>query len=138
MVIICMGPAEFNIELQVMDITTSYNMLLGRPWIHMAGAVPSTLHQMIKFIWHEREVVIYGEGSHSNLYAPINDNIIRGSDFYTVEIANATKDDQMLEHLMPAVYKMIATVMLRNRFEPDLGLGKYLQGIIEPILILVK
>ena len=33
-----------------MDITPSYNYLLGKPWIHMAGAVPSTLHQKIKFI----------------------------------------------------------------------------------------
>ena len=38
------GPTTFNVEFQVMDITPSYNCLLGRPWIHMAGAVPSTLH----------------------------------------------------------------------------------------------
>ena len=28
---------------------SSYNMILGRPWIHKMGAVPSTLHQMVKF-----------------------------------------------------------------------------------------
>ncbi|XP_013594344.1 PREDICTED: uncharacterized protein LOC106302366 [Brassica oleracea var. oleracea] len=28
---------------------SSYNMILGRPWIHDMGAVPSTLHQMVKF-----------------------------------------------------------------------------------------
>ena len=33
-----------------MDISPSYNCLLGRPWIHIAGAVPSTLHQKIKFV----------------------------------------------------------------------------------------
>ena len=44
------GPTTFNIEFQVMDITPSYNCLLGRPWIHMDGAVPSILHQKIKFI----------------------------------------------------------------------------------------
>ena len=33
-----------------MDINPSYNCLLGRPWIHMAGAVPSTLYQKVKFM----------------------------------------------------------------------------------------
>ena len=42
------GPCTFNFEFQVMDILPSYNCLLGRPWIHVAGAVPSTLHQKIK------------------------------------------------------------------------------------------
>ena len=33
----------------VVDCDSSYNMILGRPWIHRMGAVPSTLHQMVKF-----------------------------------------------------------------------------------------
>ena len=33
-----------------MDISPSYNCLLGRPWIHIVGVVPSTLHQKIKFM----------------------------------------------------------------------------------------
>ena len=37
-------PCTFNVEFQVMDISSSYNCLLERPWIHIAGAVPSTLH----------------------------------------------------------------------------------------------
>nr|KYP36035.1 hypothetical protein KK1_042877 [Cajanus cajan] len=28
------GPMTFNIEFQVIDITYTYNCLLGRPWIH--------------------------------------------------------------------------------------------------------
>ena len=31
------GPCTFNVEFQVMDISPSYNCLLGRPWIHIAG-----------------------------------------------------------------------------------------------------
>ncbi|KAK4713123.1 hypothetical protein R3W88_019030 [Solanum pinnatisectum] len=38
------GPADFNVEFQVLDINTSYNFLMGRPFIHMVGAVSSTLH----------------------------------------------------------------------------------------------
>ena len=33
-----------------MDISPFYNCLLGRLWIHIAEAVPSTLHQKIKFV----------------------------------------------------------------------------------------
>lgn len=35
---------EFTMEFQVVDVAVSYNLLLGRPWIHAAKAVPSTLH----------------------------------------------------------------------------------------------
>ena len=38
------GSCTFNVEFQVMDILPSYNRLLGRPWIHIDGVVPSTLH----------------------------------------------------------------------------------------------
>ncbi|XP_056864066.1 uncharacterized protein LOC130511205 [Raphanus sativus] len=33
----------------VVDCPSSYNVILGRPWIHDMGAVPSTLHQLAKF-----------------------------------------------------------------------------------------
>ncbi|XP_056854581.1 uncharacterized protein LOC130504029 [Raphanus sativus] len=33
----------------VVDCPSSYNVILGRPWIHDMGAVPSTLHKLVKF-----------------------------------------------------------------------------------------
>ncbi|XP_070004799.1 uncharacterized protein LOC142163308 [Nicotiana tabacum] len=45
------GPADFTMEFQVLDVAVSYNLLLGRPWIHIAKAVPFSLHQMVKFEW---------------------------------------------------------------------------------------
>ena len=33
----------------VIDSKTSYNLLLGVPWIHGNGVVPSTLHQCFKY-----------------------------------------------------------------------------------------
>ncbi|XP_059596905.1 uncharacterized protein LOC100853045 [Vitis vinifera] len=42
---------------EVLRIPTSFNLLLGRPWIHRAGAIPSSLHQKVKFI-HEGQVVV--------------------------------------------------------------------------------
>ena len=47
---LAVGPQVFLVTLQVMDIHPSYSMLLGRPWIHAAGAVTSSLHQCLKYI----------------------------------------------------------------------------------------
>jgi hypothetical protein len=55
------GPSDFQITFQVMDIHPSYSCLLGRPWIHEAGAVTSTLHQKLKFVKNKKLVVIGGE-----------------------------------------------------------------------------
>ena len=38
------GLATFVTIFQVLRIPTSFNLLLGRPWIHRAGAIPSSLH----------------------------------------------------------------------------------------------
>ena len=54
-------PCTFNVKFQVMDISPFYNYLLGRPWIHIAGAVPSTLHQKIKFVTKGQWVCIVAE-----------------------------------------------------------------------------
>ncbi|RVW23466.1 Retrovirus-related Pol polyprotein from transposon 297 [Vitis vinifera] len=50
------GPAAFSTLFQVLRIPTSFNLLLGRPWIHVAGAIPSSLHQKVKFI-HDGQVI---------------------------------------------------------------------------------
>ena len=54
-------PCTFDFEFLVMDINPSYNCLLGRPWIHMAGVMPSTLHQKVKFVVEENLITIIVE-----------------------------------------------------------------------------
>ena len=44
-----------------MDINPSYNCVLGRPWIHMARVVPSTLHQKVKFVANKNLITIVAE-----------------------------------------------------------------------------
>ena len=55
------GPQMFLVTLQVMDIHPSYSMLLGRPWIHAAGAVASSLHQCLKYIMNGMLVTVKAE-----------------------------------------------------------------------------
>ncbi|XP_013665270.2 uncharacterized protein LOC106369696 [Brassica napus] len=40
---------NLSTKFQVVDCQSAYSMILGRPAIHDMGAVPSTLHQIVKF-----------------------------------------------------------------------------------------
>uniref|UniRef100_A0A2N9IAZ7 Retrotransposon gag domain-containing protein n=1 Tax=Fagus sylvatica TaxID=28930 RepID=A0A2N9IAZ7_FAGSY len=55
------GPQVYNINFQVLKIDSPYNLLLGRPWLHTAGAVPSSLHQKMKLIIGNQLVTILAE-----------------------------------------------------------------------------
>jgi len=44
-----MEDVKFNALFHVIDVKTTYNMLLGRPWIHENGIISSTLHQCFKY-----------------------------------------------------------------------------------------
>nr|XP_027101752.1 uncharacterized protein LOC113722701 [Coffea arabica] len=59
--VIEMGPAQFQIACQVMHFPSVYNILLGRPWNHKSGAVPSSLHQLLKFIVNDKLITIFAE-----------------------------------------------------------------------------
>src|SRR3954469_1307440 len=58
---ITIGPQKFKITFQLMDIPSQYSCLLGRPWIHEAGAITSTLHQKLKFIKNDKLITVCGE-----------------------------------------------------------------------------
>ncbi|XP_009586878.1 uncharacterized protein [Nicotiana tomentosiformis] len=47
-------------KFQVIDADLDYNIILGRSWIHDIDTVPSTLHQVIKFL-HSGEYVEFAE-----------------------------------------------------------------------------
>ncbi|RDY01257.1 hypothetical protein CR513_15433, partial [Mucuna pruriens] len=59
---ILIGPTTFDITFQVMDIQPTYSCLLGQPWIHAVGAVPSSLHQKVKFITDGQQVKFITDG----------------------------------------------------------------------------
>lgn len=57
------GSYVFNVPFQIMNIKFAYSMLLGRPMIHSADAIPSFLHQKIKYIMDGKLVTIRAEES---------------------------------------------------------------------------
>ncbi|XP_075092300.1 uncharacterized protein LOC142172552 [Nicotiana tabacum] len=46
---IAMGDMQSTTWMHVIDAKTSYNLLLGRPWIHENKVVPSTYYQCLKY-----------------------------------------------------------------------------------------
>jgi len=49
------GGMRSEVTYYVIDANTSYNLLLGRPWVHCNSIVPSTLHQVIKYVDEEEK-----------------------------------------------------------------------------------
>ncbi|XP_077237326.1 uncharacterized protein LOC143879006 [Tasmannia lanceolata] len=55
------GGEDFEIEFQVLDIKASFLLLLGHPWLHKFGVVPSSLHQKLKFLRKNGVVTVKGD-----------------------------------------------------------------------------
>ncbi|KAL2347420.1 hypothetical protein Fmac_001420 [Flemingia macrophylla] len=126
------GRTIFNVEFQVMDITPAYSCLLGRPWIHDAKAIPSTLHHKVKFIVCDKLVTVQAEddmliSKPSTLpYVDAAEEAIETS-IQALEIANVDK--------FPHNMKTVAQMLVRTGYQPGQGLGKDSQGIIKlPII----
>ncbi|KAH0712097.1 hypothetical protein KY289_008056 [Solanum tuberosum] len=43
------GELQSSVWLHVIDAKTSYNIFLGRPWVHEKKVIPSTYHQCLKY-----------------------------------------------------------------------------------------
>ncbi|XP_060212117.1 uncharacterized protein LOC132639700 [Lycium barbarum] len=56
-----MAGATQQTKFYVTERDRGYNALLGRPWIHLVRAVPSTIHQVLKFLTSEGIKTVRGE-----------------------------------------------------------------------------
>ncbi|XP_052882279.1 uncharacterized protein LOC128290604 [Gossypium arboreum] len=137
------GPNTYEVDFLVMDIKPSYNCLLGRPWIHAAGAVPSSLHQKLKLIMEGRLITINAEEdiiasvTSDAPYIEKDDEALECS-FRSLEFVNATFIMEGSKILIPKVSsatKMGLQLMVRSGALPGRGLRKYLHGWVEvPVL----
>lgn len=118
-----------------------YNLLLGRLWVHIAGAVAFTLHQCVKFEWDYQDVWIYRNLSHP-IYSKRSILVIEEikdldrSIFHAVEIMQVVKvgeEEGSSEVKMMRAAKMVASSMMKYGYKPESGLGASLNGAIEPM-----
>ncbi|XP_040945825.1 uncharacterized protein [Gossypium hirsutum] len=103
-------PTVYEVDFIVIDIKPSYNCLLGRPWIHSAGAVPLSLHQKLKLVSEGRLVTINAEEdiiaavSNEIPYVETNDESVECS-FQYLEFVNATFVPEGSKILVPKLSK---------------------------------
>ncbi|KAJ3708735.1 hypothetical protein LUZ61_012440 [Rhynchospora tenuis] len=55
------GEIVTPVKFFIIEADTTYKALLGRPWLHENGLVPSTLHQCVKFTRDGKQCVIKGD-----------------------------------------------------------------------------
>ncbi|XP_017416451.2 uncharacterized protein LOC108327238 [Vigna angularis] len=133
------GPCVFQVTFQVMDILPAYSCLLGRPWIHSAGVVPSTLHQKLKYVMGDKLVIVVGEedflvsGPSSSRYIEVAEEALEKT-FQSLEIVGNTYVEPFAvnPHLSRASI-MMAKVMLKDGYVHGKGLGRYGQGRAFPL-----
>ena len=68
-------------KFQILRIPVSFNLLLGRLWIHSAGAIPSSLHLKVKFIHDGQVITISSTGGAHLTSEPILEISHGGDDF---------------------------------------------------------
>ncbi|XP_070017821.1 uncharacterized protein [Nicotiana sylvestris] len=141
--ILTIGLVDFEVTFQVLDMDTSYNFLLGRPWIHATRDVPSTLHQMVTFEHKDQEIMVHGEDEKSIYRDPSVPCLEarEGSEHIVYQAFEIVVADQYEEGnpcpqpFLSNASIMVAKEMIRHGFKPGKGLGKSLQGITEPVTL---
>ena len=134
---VMIGPVIYSILFQVLRIQSSFNLLLGRPWIHEAGAIPYSLHQKVKFI-HEgsiitiqsdRDVITSSEPvlqiSHSE-----DDLHLTGFTFDEFQVVSLEDDRRDMVPMSFDQYSstLVLSMMRGMSYMPGLGLGRRQQG----------
>ena len=134
---VMIGLVRYSILFQVLSIQSSFNLLLGHPWIHEAGAIPSSLHQKVKFIHEGRIITIQSDTdviTSSELVLQIshseNDLHLTGFVFDEVQVVSLEDDNR---DMVPMSFDhhsstLVLSMMRGMSYMPGLGLGRRQQG----------
>ena len=138
-------PIVFQVMFQILRIPVSFNLLLGRPWILSAGAIPFSLHLKMKFIHDGRLITISSTGG-AHLTSELVLEISHGGDDFlmtgftfdevqTMEPVDFVKDSIPMsfdQHSSTIVLDMMRSIS----YMPGLGLRRRQHGHREFITIL--
>ncbi|KAJ9675277.1 hypothetical protein PVL29_024295 [Vitis rotundifolia] len=131
------GPTTFSALFQVLRIPTSFNLLLSRPWIYRAGAIPSSLYQKVKFIHDGQVITIQSIGDmfiSSELVLQIShsDDDLFLIGFTFNEVQTLEMEDFCQDFLAMSFDQHGSTVVLdimrSMSYLPSMGLGRCLHG----------
>ena len=144
---VMIGPVIYSILFQVFMIQLSFNLLLGRPWIHVAGAIPSSLHQKLKFIHEGRIITIQFDKDVITSSEPVlhinhsEDNLhLTGFTFDEVQVVSLEDDSRDLVPMSfnQHIITLVLSMMRGMSYMPSLGLGHRQQGRASLLLQLIR
>ena len=127
------GPVRYSILFQVLRIQSSFNLLLGRPWIHEVSVIPSSLHQKVKFIHEGRIIIIQSDKDVVTSFEPVlqishneDDLHLTGFVFDKVQVVNLEDDNK---DMVPMSFDqhnstLVLSMMRGMSYMPSLGLGR--------------
>ena len=131
------GLVIFQVMFQVLRIPVSFNLLLGRPWIHNTGVVPYFLHLKVKFIHDGRVITISSTGEAHLTSEPVLDISYGGDDLlrtgFTFDEVQTIEPRDFVRDSIPMSFdhhsSQIVLDMLRSMSHiPGLGLGHRQHG----------
>ena len=134
---VMIGQVKYSILFQVLRIQSSFNLLLGRPWIHEVGTIPSSLHQKVKFIHEGRIITIQSDKDVVTSFEPVlkishseDDLHLTGFVFYEVQVVSLEDDNR---DMVPMSFyqhssTLVLSMMKGMSYMPGLGLGRHQQG----------
>ena len=131
------GPATFVTMFQVLRIPTSFNLLLGRPWIHQAGAIPSSLHQKVKFIHKGQVITVQSTGDMFISAEPVlqishSDDDLQLTGFTFDEVQTLEMKDLCREFVAMSFDQhgsiVVLDMMRGMSYLPGMGLGRHQHG----------
>ena len=134
---VMIGPVRYSILFQVLSLQSSFNLLFGRPWIHEAGVIPSSLHQKVKFIHEGRIITIQSDTDVTTSSEPVlqishseNDLHLTGFVFDEVQVVSLEDGDRDMAPMSFDQHSstLVLSMMRGMSYMPGLGLGRRQQG----------
>ncbi|KAI3903732.1 hypothetical protein MKW92_030585 [Papaver armeniacum] len=125
---IWVGPLKTQAVFLVMNIQSSFNMLLGCPWMHKNRICASLLHRKIKLEMGCKEVIVHGDKGRNEIRAnQVGKNMAPVINNYTevdaCELKSNLADHQAFPHLFNYKNRNVPDMLKKNQFFPGMGLG---------------
>ena len=54
------GPVTLNVQFSMVQELSSFNVILGRTWLHYMKVIPFTYHKMVSFLTKDGQTDLYG------------------------------------------------------------------------------
>ena len=140
------SPAIFVTIFQVLRIPASFNLLLGRPWIHRAEVIPSSLLQKVKFIHDGQVVTMQSVGDMFNSAEPMLQISYSDDDLFltrfTFDEVQTLEMEDLSQDFVAMLFDqhgstVVLDMMISMSYLPDMGWGDVSTDLVSSWLSLI-